>query len=209
LAQHLTQIDELTRADHSHLLKEDECYFWGEYTARQGFAFSRTNDLIQNFKKPVSRRGRPEYRYKVQSLFEIAQSLREAINPKFLTSATLVPIPPSKCKTDGEYDDRMIQLLKVITDSTTADIRELIVQSESMTAFHSEETKRSPEHLRQCWAIDESLSDPAPQTVALFDDVLTTGCHFRAASDLLLARFPNIRIVGIFIARRVPTATEI
>jgi hypothetical protein len=29
---------------------EDDCYYFGEYTARAGYAFSTTNDLIQNLK---------------------------------------------------------------------------------------------------------------------------------------------------------------
>lgn len=128
--QRLTEIDELTRPDHSYLCENDECYHLGEYTARGGFAFSRTNDLVQNFKKPVSRRDLPEYWHKGRALREIAQAFRKTINPEFLTQATLVPMPPSKCKTDQEYDDRMVQLLRATVDALDADIRELIVQRE-------------------------------------------------------------------------------
>jgi hypothetical protein len=39
-----------------------------------------------------------------------------------------------------------------------------------------------------------------PQVIGLFDDVLTTGAYFRAAS--------GVRIVGFFIARRVPEAAD-
>lgn len=54
-----TEVDELTRPDHSWLTDEDRCYFLGEYTARQGFAYSPTNNLILNFKKPLDRRDDP------------------------------------------------------------------------------------------------------------------------------------------------------
>jgi hypothetical protein len=59
LPQRLTKIDDLTRPDHSYLTANDDCYFIGEYTARRGFAFSSTNNLILNFKKPMDRRNRP------------------------------------------------------------------------------------------------------------------------------------------------------
>lgn len=49
----LTKIDELTRGQHYHLSEDDTCYFFGEYTARKGYAFSNTNNLIHNFKKGV------------------------------------------------------------------------------------------------------------------------------------------------------------
>ena len=35
-----TEIDELTRPDHSWLTDDDRCYFLGEYTARQGYSYS-------------------------------------------------------------------------------------------------------------------------------------------------------------------------
>jgi hypothetical protein len=64
LPSRLTKIDELTRPDHTYLSPEDECYYLGEYTARKGYAFSPINDLVQNLKKPMDRRGKPEWRYK-------------------------------------------------------------------------------------------------------------------------------------------------
>jgi len=62
--QRLTQIDDLIRPDHYYLDSNDDCYFLGEYTARKGFAFSATNQLILNFKKTVDRRGTGEWRHK-------------------------------------------------------------------------------------------------------------------------------------------------
>lgn len=46
---------------------------------------------------------------------------------------------------------------------------------------------------------------PAPKkTVVLVDDVLTTGAHFVAARNVIRADFPDCRVLGIFIAKRVP-----
>jgi hypothetical protein len=39
--------------------------------------------------------------------------------------------------------------------------------------------------------------------MAILDDVLTAGTHFRAMSIVLSQRFPGVPIVGLFIARRV------
>ena len=47
----LTKIDDLTREDHWYLTDEDDCYFLGEYTAREGFGHSHTNSVIYNIKK--------------------------------------------------------------------------------------------------------------------------------------------------------------
>ena len=47
--QRLTKIDDLALPDHYYLTAEDDCYFLGEYTARKGYAFSPTNQLVLNF----------------------------------------------------------------------------------------------------------------------------------------------------------------
>lgn len=51
--------------------------------------------------------------------------------------------------------------------------------------------------------------NPTPSHIAICDDVLTTGAHFKAAQDILSEAFPGIQIVGCFIARRVPEAVDI
>ena len=58
----LIKIDDLTRPDHSHLTAGDTCYFLGEYTARKGYAFSATNNLVLNFKKSMTTRGQAQWR---------------------------------------------------------------------------------------------------------------------------------------------------
>jgi hypothetical protein len=41
------------------------------------------------------------------------------------------------------------------------------------------------------------------------DDVVTTGAHFVAMRNMLGREFPDTKIVGLFIARRVPEAADI
>jgi adenine/guanine phosphoribosyltransferase-like PRPP-binding protein len=41
------------------------------------------------------------------------------------------------------------------------------------------------------------------------DDLITTGAHFVAVRNMLRREFPDIKIVGLFIARRVPEAIDI
>jgi hypothetical protein len=38
--------------------------------------------------------------------------------------------------------------------------------------------------------------------------VTSGGAHYRAASNLLRQAYPGVRIVGLFIARRVPEAID-
>jgi len=60
-----------------------------------------------------------------------------------------------------------------------------------------------PVERSQNYTINEDLAAPAPETIILFDDVFTTGCHFKAMELVLKKRFPDVGILGLFLARTV------
>lgn len=201
-----TRIDALVRRHHYWLDENDECYFLREYTARAGFAHSQSNDLISNFKKPPERRSRPtEWHWKEVAIATAAKEISPQIRTDWLKSATLVPIPPSRIKGDPGYDDRMTQVLEAMSRSSGGlDVRELVVQIVNRDPAHGGPVRPTPASIRANYQIDESLAEPAPQVIGIFDDVLTTGCQFKAMQALLGERFPGVPIVGFFWARRVP-----
>jgi predicted amidophosphoribosyltransferase len=207
LASRLQKIDELTRRDHSFLEDGDHCYYFGEYTARESYAYSATNQLIHNLKKTMDKRGTPQWRYKGAAIAESARLVRSAI--KADARVTFVPIPPSKAKDDPLYDDRLVQILRATCEGRPADYRELLIQQRSVAAAHVSEVRPTIDEVAANYQIDEALSAPEPQTVFVLDDVLTTGCHFKAAERVLRARFPRVNIVGIFVARRVPKSVDV
>ena len=206
--QRLTQIDELMLPDHVYLDEEDTCYFLGEYTARQGYGYSPTNSLILNFKKPMDRRNRPEWRYKGIAIRQVARAFTNALNPNVLDHLTFVPVPPSKAKGDSGYDDRITQMLRRIRRDPPIDVRELVIQSVSTDAVHESDDRPSPDGLVDLYELDESLTMPEPQVLVVVDDVLTTGSHYRAVQKVLSERFPGVSVFGLFIARRAPDASD-
>lgn len=201
------KIDALHLSHHFYLTPEDACIYLREYTPRAGPSYSETNQLILNFKKTLDRRGKPEWYYKEKAVQQITQELAVSFKKNWWSNATLVPIPPSKQKSNPLYDDRMTQVLKGIGayHGVTCDVRELIVQTEDMDPVHLNNDERpSPDEIKAIYEIDEHLSNPAPTVIGLFDDVITAGSHYRAAKDLLVARFPGVQVFGIFVARRLP-----
>lgn len=202
----LTEIDELTRPDHSFLTNEVRCFFMGEYTARAGFSHSPTNNLIQNFKKPMDRRGTAQWRWKDKAVQDASAALNAAFGNASLAGMTFVPIPPSKVKADPMYDDRMVRMLHGVRHGL--DIRELVVQRANRAAAHDTEDRPRPETMAAQYMIDETLTAPAPATILVCDDMLTTGCQFMAMRSVLSARFPQAQIFGVFLARRAPQAIE-
>jgi hypothetical protein len=201
----LTRIDELTRSEHCHLTADDECFALREYLARGGWQAGETNQLIMNLKKNPDRRGLPEWHYKEGAIRRAGTELRAAFlsgGAKWLDGAVLVPMPPSKAKTDAAYDDRMLRVVQVMSEGTGAEVRELIVQQESTDPHHLQEHSRDIDAIVDNFEIDEAFCKPPPTRIALVDDVLTTGAHFRAGKLLLQGRFRKAHIIGVFIARR-------
>jgi predicted amidophosphoribosyltransferase len=66
------------------------------------------------------------------------------------------------------------------------------------------QTARTQRPLYQNYEIDESLIEPIPSRIAVVDDVLTTGAHFRTMKRILQETFPEAQVIGLFLARRIP-----
>jgi hypothetical protein len=198
-----TAIDDLLRPLYPYLTAADQCYFLREYTAGRGYAGSETNHLILNLKKPPDRRGKPEWRYKERAIEQVAREFRDSVNLSALRRVTLIPMPPSKAKSDPLYDDRILQVLRTVDVEGQLDIRELLLGAQSMPATHATAGRPTIAQLIANLVLAESLTVPEPRSIALVDDVLTTGAHFVAAKTVLAARFAGVPIRGLFVARRV------
>lgn len=198
-----TAVDDLLRPLYAHLAATDQVYFLREYTSGRGFTHSETNRLILNLKKAPDRRGRTEWRYKEEAIRQVAREFRESLTLQRLHSVTFVPMPPSKRKDDPLYDDRMLRVLHAFDEERHLDIRELLVLAESTEPAHATAARPSIEQLIANLEIEEDFSHPPPTSIALVDDVLTTGAHFVAAKRVLTARFPGLSVRGLFVARRV------
>lgn len=201
------KVDALALPDHHYLDEHDICYYAGEYTAGAGHAYSETNQLILNFKKTLDKRGTPQWPYKERAIQQAAQIIRAAI--KADAPITFVPVPPSKSKEDPLYDDRLVLMLQAVCAGRKQDVRELVLQHHSLEAAHLAAARPTPAELIANYRLDENLVAPAPRTLWIIDDVLTTGCHFKAVKHVLASHFVDTPIVGLFLARRVPKSVEL
>jgi hypothetical protein len=205
----LSKIDSLSLADHFNLDASDSCYHLGEYTARKGYNFSETNNLLLNLKKKPTAKA-SELRYKETAIHHVAAALRAALNSAanrdHLRASTLVPTPPSCIADHPLYDDRMIRVLREMGRGLNLDIRELVKQRRSLTPSHECDARPSVHDLMENYYIDEDLALPTPHGIWVFDDLITVGTHYKAMQRTLAQRFPDVHILGIFVARRVPEA---
>lgn len=198
-----SQIDDTTIGDHARLLASDRIFYLFEYTSGRDYSFSATNGLISNLKKKPSLKLTPQYKYKLRAIRACGHHLSGAINHDWLDGATLVPVPPSKAAGHADYDDRMAEICAAIPAQFALDVRKLVVQTQSTDAAHESDHRPSVEELLALYEIDEVLTAPPPTRIAIIDDVLTAGTHYRAMHIKLAERFPGVPLVGMFIARRV------
>src|SRR5437899_3163652 len=118
MEKRLHQVGEVERPQHYFLEPEHRCYFWGEYTpwehtGGRRWDFSETNRLIANFKKPMDRQGKDDWRHKQEAIDRISQAFSAFWKWSVLhqRGVMLVPIPPSKHADDPLHDDRVARVL--------------------------------------------------------------------------------------------------
>jgi hypothetical protein len=198
------QIDSLTLGQHHFLQSSDLCYYIWEYTPRAGFIASPSNQLILNLKKKPSRIATDlaQFIHKENAIAYAGRAIRSLINRRWLeVHGTLVAMPGSKVPGHADYDDRLTRVLHSACDGYQADIRPLLMQVASTDADHESTLRQSPRELHRVLRINEAVALPTRPQILIFDDVLTTGKHFKVAQNLLRARFPQAKISGLFLAR--------
>lgn len=213
LPTRLAIVGDLERQDHYHLRDGMQCYFWGEYTPYEHtnglkWNFSPTNQLISNFKKKMDQLGTPAWRYKQEAVRKTALAFSEFWKwGDFYQRIILIPMPPSRAREDRMYDPRMLNMLNLLAAKTKLpfDIRDCLSFTGAHTASHEADERPTPDELYGELSFNAAIgkSHERPEAIFLFDDMLTTGAHFVAATRVLEEHFPNVPVIGNFIARRI------
>lgn len=213
----LQVVGDIERPQHFHLDATHRCYFWGEYTPWEHtdgkrWNFSPTNRLIANLKKSVDRRGQSDWVHKESAIEEIGQAFAKFWKWSALKQAgvILVPMPPSRARTDPLYDDRMLRVVNSIKHHSALDlsVEELLVCNGSAPASHTAPIRPSIGKIQSGMSIDSIPAGVRPSNVFIFDDILTTGAHFVVACQLLQKVYPEARIIGNFVARSCRGANQ-
>ena len=191
----LTKIQPEVLGDHGYLTSKDNCYYFGEYTARVGSGYSPTNQLIYNLKWAKSKHW---YNDATATIAEHISALQN------LEGFTFVPVPPSKVKGDPDYNDRLMDILRQVQKARPeTDVREVVTQNQSMTPSHQSTLRPTPDELQNNYSVDQSLLNNARDQIIIFDDIITAGAHYRAMVSVLSAHRADLQFAGLFVARRV------
>jgi hypothetical protein len=200
-------LDDSMRTDHAYLTATDRCWCLAEYQPGASYRVSEVNQMIINLKcRPSIASADPRrMHYKVLAMDAVARGLRAALSRSSVESATWIPIPPSRPALDADYDDRLQRILALAFRGYDLDLRRLLYQTEVTAPDHTRARRLSAESLYRIIGLDQPLLGirPLRACVVLFDDVLTTGKHYKCCERRLRETLVGIPISGVFVARRV------
>lgn len=211
LPDRLTWIDQTNRSSYFFLNEDDRCLFFGDFHAGRGWSGGPTNQLITNYKRAPSEIATSPHatrlrRYKSRAISEIALGLRRQFTQEDVDSRfTFVPIPTSKVPGDPDHCDRLEQTLRTAFSAPGADTRRLLRVIRSTPADHrSGGGRMSYEDLLAITELDGAqLARPIRREIVLFDDVLTSGKHYKVAKTRIRESLPGHPIVAVFVARAI------
>jgi len=170
----------------------DECYYLHEYLVAQAPDASGGTSLIRDFKlNPASPGYERRRHWKEEACRDFSLALSEALPWGF----PVCHVPSSKRPGDPGHDPRFAMLFDCL-GACRPDLRleAPLAIAQSQRAAHEggpRSRRRFLEILR--W---RGLRHPAP-VIAIVDDVVTTGAHFKACQHMLVAHGVG-RVIGLF-----------
>ncbi len=202
----LIPLDLIQLADHPYLSSADRCSFMCEFIAGSDVQLGNSQQILRDFKCPPSAAAVSMRRAasKQRAIMIMAELLRTAVSRCAAQAATWVPIPPSKAPADADFDDRLMRTLALAFGGYDIDLRQLLYQAQSTPADHIGSTRLTSAALLGNLCLDgASLNErPVRQSITLFDDVLTTGKHYKCCERRLRDALPDTPISGVFLVRR-------
>lgn len=205
----LRKIGDYERADHPHLSPDDRCVYFGEYTpagdsGKPAWSLSKANQILANLKKDPSKKNSDEWRYKTLAITEVGELIRQNLKEDILRTTLFVPAPPSKPEAHPEHDARMLQVAKAI--GKDIDARPVLETIQARDRASLGDEPRSVDALKANLRIVDAQvrRRQVPERLVILDDMITTGATYVACRDLLIERFGDIRVFGLFVVRRVP-----
>ena len=198
--------DQRTRADHPYLVAADQCWWLAEYICGHARRAGSVSQIIVSLKQPASqaafqtRRARGR-RYAVQTL---AALLRASVARDWAEEATWIPIPSARLSCDSDHG-RLLPVLRLAFRNYDVDIRPILSVRDSTEPDHVLARRSSPGELYGRLRVNWPLiaARPLRERLVLFDDVVTTGKHYRCCERVLHRALPRTCVTGLFLSRRV------
>lgn len=174
-----------------------------------GYSMSEANQKISNLKIPMSCKETGRWYYKQTAIQNFACDLAKfTMGFKTLEGLAFVPMPPSKRRDDPDYDDRVFCACLTASTHTKIPTFDILEQKTSHKPYHEGNTTRNIEMIQSNLLVAEDAIPDDIYAIILVDDVLTTGAHFVACSNVIESAYPTKIICGAFWAKQVTYEAE-
>jgi hypothetical protein len=194
------------RREHWHLEPHDRCLFLAHYRAGKAGASGDGARLMHNFKcaPSLARHDPRRAHYKRLAIETLAGWLRAAVPRGQAEGCTWVPVPCSRCRDDADFDERLVCTLRRAFRGYDIDVRALLYQACSTRSDHVAGVRLASRSLERLLRLDTALLNARPvrSRLVLFDDVLTSGKHYKCCQRRLAQALPGTPVVGVFLMRR-------
>lgn len=200
----------MSAANHRCLNKNDLCIYYRDKERHVfGSPFTETNSVIANFKKrPSLCKSNPQMAsYKEQGIKTIAHDVARLFQRSPQKSFLLIPAVTSKSCDDPDFDDRLIKVCSYVAEALpNVWFADLLYIKSSIPPAHTGGT-RDASSLRSNIGVRQGYDLSGYDYVLIFDDVLTTGAHFKAC-QMALEEVYGIKACGMFWAREESYAQD-
>lgn len=184
-----------------YLNPDDNCFYHEEYFIGR-YDCSSGNQLVSNFKIPLSCKGSYRWTYKVDAIKRFANLLKSTNFPK---DCYFIPAPTSKRRDSVYFDSRLDDVIKLYKNlQQDANISFNFDANYDEDPCHTVSGKsRNPSELSSNINFTPFPGDVVPAKIIIIDDMITTGGHYTAFKNKILLQYPNAIIAGFFLAKRI------
>lgn len=193
----------MSATNHRCLERGDLCIYYRE---KRRFEYNRpfteTDSVVANFKKLPSacRDNALMAKYKECAIGTIADDVIGLFRGIRDKAFLLVPAITSKSCDDPEFDDRLIRVCSGVAKALpNVEYADLLYVASSIRPAHTGGT-RNVEAIASQIEVRTGFNMCGFDYVLIFDDVLTTGAHFKACQQVLWKAYGK-RASGLFWAR--------
>lgn len=193
------KVDQVLINNIQHLNANDNCYYAKDYVPGVGYQGSIVNDDILNFKKAP---GSPGQQHRARAVNKFAVEVSTILNCDQGRKFYVTAVPSSKNKHDPMYDRRFEDLFEELKKfSPCIEVVWPVVAINSVQASHHSGS-RDPDVLKQNYNYS-GFAGIEPESLIVFDDVLTSGAHFRAYKDFIIESGYQGKVFGVFWAKTI------
>lgn len=193
----------VVKYDHSlharrHLTNDDQCFYFIEVT-NGGFRESDSNNLLFNYKRLITSSTNDKALYYRNKAIEEFVNYLSTIDEFSNDNLTVIPASTSKKRGSPSFNNRIDKTVELLKQKCPNIRIEYVFDAveDVIPSHHGGQRDIESVGANIEW---KGFECEPSEKVFIIDDTLTTGSHFRSWKSIINTYYPDIEVVGIFLA---------